>query len=264
MRVDRAVQRDALTRLLTGRRPDEALKLLARARVLNFVLPEVVALIDFHRSSRHHHKDVWAHTCQVVRQTLPRPQLRWAALLHDVGKVYTRGYGPGRTVQFLRHDELGALIFEGIATRLALPAAFAETVHALVLHHLRANLYSPEWSDSAVRRFAIDIGPLTEDLIALSRADCTTGRRARRREAMRNLYQLRERITSVQAADAARRPAVPKGLGRAIIDRLGVSPGPGVGELRRACEAAVRSGVLPEAPQIDDCIAWIAAVGLAS
>jgi putative nucleotidyltransferase with HDIG domain len=158
LRADRHRLREAMTRLLVSRRPQAGLELLHRLGVLTLVLPEVVALIDFHRSSRHHHKDVWQHTLQVVGQAVPRPSVRWAALLHDIGKTYTRSYTPDRKVHFLLHDELGAVMCEGITARLRFPPVLAARVERLVRFHLRANVYDPNWSDAAVRRFALELG----------------------------------------------------------------------------------------------------------
>ena len=259
LRADRDALREAMTRLLVGRRPAGGLGLLQKCGVLPLVLPEVSALVDFHRSSRHHHKDVWRHTLQVVRQAMPRPTIRWAALLHDVGKVHTRSFGPGQKVHFFRHDELGALLVEGIAARLRFPAELADPVRELVLLHLRANLYDRSWSDSAIRRFTVEIGDAMPSLLDLSRADVTSRRPGRRREAMYNLFHLRGRIAEVRALDRARRPLVPKGLGARIIADLGVPPGREIGELRRACEQAVREGELPESPGADACIEWLRA-----
>ncbi|MCB9544804.1 MAG: HD domain-containing protein [Myxococcales bacterium] len=261
LRADRDALRRALTRLLVGQRPSAALGLLERTGVLPLVLPEVAALIDFHRSSRFHHKDVWQHTRQVVMQAVPRATVRWAALLHDIGKTYTRSYGEDRQVHFLLHDELGAVMCEGIAARLRFPAPLAARVERLVRLHLRANLYDPAWSDAAIRRFALEAGPELEELLLLSRADVTSKRPGRRRQAMYQLHELQGRVRRVLAEDEARRPVVPKGLGKAIIDQLGVAPGPEVGRLRARCEAAVRRGALRAAGggEIDvaACIAWL-------
>jgi poly(A) polymerase len=259
LRAERGELRDALTQLLLSARVYGVLQLLESTRLLAFTLPEVAALVDFHKSSRFHHKDVWHHTRLVVRQALPRPQLRWAALLHDIGKVHTRGYGAGRKVHFLRHEELGAVMFEGIAARLQFPVGLAERVRALILHHLRANLYDVGWTDAAVRRFAAEMGPWLGDLIHLSRADVTSRRPGRRREAMFHLHQLRTRIERLRAEEAARRPTVPRGLGNAIIEALGIAPGPRVGELRRLCEEAVRDGRLPPEPDVETCLAFLRA-----
>lgn len=263
LRADREQVRETLTGLLVGRRPAEALDVLERTRILNFVLPEVAALVDFHRSSRFHHKDVWDHTCTVVRQAVPRPIIRWAALLHDIAKPYTRTYEPPREVHFFHHDELGAAMFDGLAARLRFPEVQATRIRALISNHLRANLYVRTWSESAVRRFGLEMGDLFDDLMHLSRADVTSKRAGRRREAIANLYDLRVRLARLQVEDALRKPQVPKGLGAAIISQLGVAPGPLVGDLRRVCEDAVRAGELPAAPEIDACIRFLRARGAA-
>lgn len=257
LRADRHRLRRALTRLLVGRRPSEAMQHLADTGLLALVLPEAAALIDFHRSSRHHHKDVWAHTRQVVKQAVPRVTVRWAALLHDIGKVYTRSFGPKRTVHFLLHDELGAIMSEGVMGRLRFPTATADRIIELVRLHLRANLYVSGWTDAAIRRFTVEAGPALEELLLLSRADVTSKRPGRRRKAMYGLHELQTRIAAVKRADDLRRPRVPKGLGRAIIDDLGVRPGPQIGTLRQLCDAAARDGRLPPAPSIADCIAFL-------
>jgi poly(A) polymerase len=263
LRGDRDAVRGLLTRLLVGREPVAGLQVLEQTRLLGFVLPEVAALVGLHRSSRHHHKDVWAHTCLVVRQAIPRATIRWAALLHDIGKPWTRTYAAPKQVHFFQHDELGALLFEGIAQRWRFPAAESDRIRTLILHHLRANLYDRAWSDAAVRRFGLEMGPFFDDLMHLSRADVTSRRPGRRREAIANLYDLRQRVVTIRREDAARRPNVPKGLGVALIETFGVRPGPLIGELRRVCEDAVRRGELPTAPDIETCLAYLRARGAA-
>ncbi len=258
-KAPREETRATLTHLLVGQRPAGALQVLARTGVLALVLPEAAALIGFHKSSRHHHKDVWNHTRQVVRQAVPQPLIRWAALMHDIGKTHTRSYAPRGKVHFFRHDELGALMFEGIAHRLRFPPAEGERIRLLVLHHLRAGLYTPSWSDAAVRRFTAEMGDLLDDLFKLSRADVTSKRPGRRRQVMRALHGFKTRIEALRIADEAARPRVPKGLGHRIIRDLGITPGPRIGDLRRLCEAAVRDGRLPATPDIDDCLRFLRA-----
>ncbi len=259
LRAERETTRATLTHLLVGRRPAGALQVLARTGILPLMLPEAAGLIDFHKSSRHHHKDVWNHTRQVVRQAVPEPIIRWAALMHDIGKTHTRSYAPGGKVHFFRHDELGALMFEGIAHRLRFPPAMGERIRLLVLHHLRAGLYTPEWSDAAVRRFTQEMGPLLDDLFKLSRADVTSKRPGRRRRVMFALRGFRDRIERIRRADEAARPRVPKGLGHLIIRDLGVAPGPRVGELRQLCEVAVRDGRLSPEPDLAECLRFLRA-----
>jgi len=253
----RAALRDALTQTLVGHRPAASLQLLLRAGYLHFLLPELVALVDFHKSSRYHHKDVWAHTIQVVKQAIPSPIIRWSALLHDIGKTYTRSYETGGKVHFLRHDELGAYMFEGVSTRLHFAAEDSARIRQLILYHLRPGMYSKNWSDSAVRRFGEETKAFLDDLLHLARADVTSKRPGKRKRVLYTIAELRGRVEEVRRLDEARRPLVPKGLGRHIIDELGISPGPRVGELRKLCEMAVRGGELQSDPDVDTCIAFI-------
>jgi len=253
----RAALRDALTQALVGHRPAATLQLLLRAGYLHFLLPEVVGLVDFHKSSRFHHKDVWAHTKQVVKQAIPCPIIRWSALLHDIGKTFTRSYEPGGKVHFLRHDELGAFMFEGIATRLHFDADDSARIRQLILYHLRPGMYSKNWTDSAVRRFGEETKAFLDDLLHLARADVTSKRPGKRKRILYSIFELRSRIEAVRRLDASRRPLVPKGLGRHIIEELGISPGPRVGELRKLCEMAVRGGELQSDPDVDSCIAFL-------
>ncbi|MFN3202457.1 MAG: HDIG domain-containing metalloprotein [Bradymonadia bacterium] len=262
LRVEANRLRHDLTGVLVGRSVGPVLEAMSRTSLMGFVLPEVASLRNFHRSSRFHHKDVWAHTRQVVEQAVPRPLIRWAALLHDIGKVHTRGYGPGKKVSFLRHDELGAYMFDGIAHRLSFPTAMAERMRVLILYHLRPGAFDAGWGDSAVRRFSAEVGPAMHDLLLLSRADVTSKRPGRRREVMFHLHNLQLRIADVARRDAERAHSIPKGLGTAIIKDLGVSPGPRIGELRRVCEAAVRRGELPSDAEIPAYIDYLRGQGL--
>ena len=132
------------------------------------------------------HKDVWKHTKQVVRQAEPRLEVRWAALLHDIGKIRTRSISPAGEVHFFGHAEVGARMFDRIDRRIPLfaaDAALKKSVRFLILHHLRASQYDASWTDSAVRRFAKDVGPALDDLLCLSRADITTKRPEKERRA---------------------------------------------------------------------------------
>lgn len=263
LRPARAALRHDLTRILVGRSVGPVLESMSRGPVMSFVLPEVASMRDFHRSSRFHHKDVWAHTRQVVEQAVPRPMIRWAALLHDIGKIHTRGYGPGKKVHFLRHDEVGAYMFEGVAARLAFPEEMAARLRTLIFYHLRPGLFDLKASDAAVRRFVGEVGPAMTDLLLLSRADVTSKRPGRRREAMFHLSGLQARIIEVARKDAERVLHIPKGLGTAIIKDLGVKPGPQVGALRQICEQAVRRGQVPANSDIPVFIDFLRRQGVA-
>ena len=209
------------------------------------LLPELDATVDFSQEAGRRHKDVWEHTKQVVMQAPARPLLRWAALLHDVGKVSTRALLPDGRVTFHRHAEVGARMFNTIARRLGFERGDRQRIAALILHHLRANAYEAEWTDAAVRRFDHEMGDLLDDLIDLSRADVTSARPGRKQEAARNIEALLQRITAVRAIDA-RVPPLPPGLGDAIMEAFGLAPSRRVGELRKLCEDAIERGELVE------------------
>jgi poly(A) polymerase len=193
------------------------------------------------------HKDVWRHTKQVVIQCLPRLPVRWAALFHDIGKPRTRSVAPDGAVHFFHHAEEGARMFERLDRRIGLFANDPDVgseIRFLILHHQRAHQYEEEWTDSAVRRFARDVGGALDDLMALSRADMTTKRRDKRRRFLYQLKDLQERIAKLAAEDA-REPALPKGLGDELMRAFGLPPSRLIGDLRRALETAVEAGELP-------------------
>src|SRR5690242_3086852 len=168
------------------------------------------------------HKDVWKHTKQVVRQAVPRLEVRWASLFHDIGKVKTRSITPEGKVHFLGHAEVGARMFEKLDRRMPLfspEPALKATVRFLVLHHLRANQYEPSWTDSAVRRFARELGCHLDDLLCLARADITTKRPEKKRRGLAQIEELAARISQLAAEDA-KVPPLPSGVGDAIMKEL--------------------------------------------
>ena len=139
------------------------------------------------------HKDVWKHTKQVVRQSVPRIEVRWASLFHDIGKVKTRTISPEGKVHFLGHAEVGARMFDRVDRRLPLFAdepTLRSTVRFLILHHLRANQYEASWTDSAVRRFARELGVHLDDLLCLARADITTKRPEKKTHGLGQIAEL--------------------------------------------------------------------------
>ncbi|HEY5284176.1 MAG TPA: HDIG domain-containing metalloprotein [Polyangia bacterium] len=240
-----ARQRMALELVILGPYASLAMQWLHDAGVLAVLLPELEATVDFSQEGGRRHKDVWEHTKQVVMQAPAKPHVRWAALLHDIGKVSTREFLPDGRVTFHRHAELGARMFGPIARRLGFERSDRHRIKALILHHLRANAYEPEWTDAAVRRFDHEMGDLLEDLIGLSCADVTSARPGRRQEAARNVDALMQRIMAVRELDA-RMPPLPPGVGNAIMEAFALSPSRRIGELRKLCEDAIERGELVE------------------
>jgi poly(A) polymerase len=192
------------------------------------------------------HKDVWKHTKQVVRQSVPRIEVRWASLFHDIGKVKTRSITADGKVHFLGHAEVGTRMFDKLDKRVPLFAhepALKDTVRFLVLHHLRANQYSPDWTDSAVRRFARELGEHLEDLLCLARADITTKRPEKKRKGLQQIEELQQRI-SMLAEEDARVPPLPSGIGDEIMRAFGLPPSRKIGDIKKALEDAVAAGTL--------------------
>ncbi|HEY3352706.1 MAG TPA: HD domain-containing protein [Polyangia bacterium] len=248
-----------LTALLMAPGAPLALQWLRDSGLLRRVLPEVDATVDLSQEAGRRHKDVWEHTKQVVIQAPARVPVRWAALLHDVGKVRTRAIGPGGKVHFHGHAELGARQFDDIARRLQFERPLKQEVRFLILHHLRANQYLPSWTDSAVRRFDRELQPWLEDLLDLSRADITSRRPGRRQEALRQIDELWQRIVALREIDA-RLPPLPSGLGDAIMTRFALPPSRRVGELRQLCEDAIERGELEERQDADYYLDYLAKV----
>jgi poly(A) polymerase len=234
--VPRSVWLEQMNRILLGTRVDMGLQWLYRTRVLNFLLPEVSSLVGFHESCSVHHKDCWDHTLQVIRKATPELTIRWAALGHDIGKVWTRNVDRRGQVHFYRHEEFGAVLFEGVAARFQMDSELADRIHAVITLHGRVNLYQSDWSDSAVRRLIRDVDPHLSDLIKFSRADYTSKRQSRIDQIKRQLDELEVRIAQVAAVDLIK-TSLPKGLGHALIQDLALSPGPILGQIRAGLEA---------------------------
>lgn len=208
---------------------------------LSQVLPELHATVNFSQEAGRRHKDVWEHTKQVVWQSPARPLVRWSALLHDIGKVKTRAFTSDGKVTFHRHSEVGARMFEDIGRRFKFERDHHRTLRFLILHHLRPNSYLPSWTDSAVRRFAKEIGPYLPDLLDLSRADITSRRPGRRQQGLGNIDTLSGRIDGIRAEDAVV-PPLPSGIGDAIMDKFRMPPSKLIGDLKRELLAKIESG----------------------
>jgi poly(A) polymerase len=241
----------ALGRILMSDHVMDGLNFLREGRILGYILPEIAAMVGFHESCRVHHKDLWAHTIQVIHQTEKNPHVRWAALMHDIGKVPTRTVNRDGKVHFFRHEELGAHMFRGIAHRLEMSEEDEERIQYIIRNHSRVNLYESSWTDSAVRRLIRDCGDRLDELLAFSRADFTTKRASRAAELRRQLVELDERIASISAEDARRCP-LPSGLGQHIMKHFQVGPGRHVGDARAWLEAEVEAGRVPagEEPEV--------------
>lgn len=254
--ADKKRLRDAMEHTLMGRDIDVALEWMHRAGILRVLVPELEATVDLVQEAGRQHKDVWAHTKQVVKQTVRRPLVRWAALLHDIGKVPTRTF-TAEGVHFHGHAEVGARMFDKVYPRFAFARDERQTIRFLVKHHLRTNQYSDAWTDSAVRRFHREMGPHMIDLLDLSRADITSKRPGRRKQLLEQISALADRVDRLVEEDA-KVPPLPGGVGNAIMDAFELAPSRLIGDLKRALERAIDSGELE--PRREDAyyVAYIA------
>jgi poly(A) polymerase len=240
--ADKGRLRAAVEHALLGRDVDAALQWLHDTRVMALLFPELAATVDLAQESGRMHKDVWAHTKQVVRQTVGRPLVRWAALLHDIGKVPTRTY-TSDGVHFHGHAEVGARMFDRIHGRFAFSRDERQTIRFLIKHHLRTNQYSDQWTDSAVRRFHREMFAHMTDLLDLSRADITSKRPGRRKQLLEQISALADRVDALAEADA-RLPPLPSGVGNAIMAAFELAPSRLIGDLKRTLEQAIERGEL--------------------
>jgi poly(A) polymerase len=258
-----------LSKLLLGAQPRRGLELLVGTGLADHVLPEVPAMrleIDEH----HQHKDVYHHSLVVLEQAIaleppgePDLVLRLAALLHDIGKPATRRFEPGGGVSFHHHEVVGAKLVRSRLRALRYPREVVDDVARLVFLHLRFHGYGRgEWTDSAVRRYVTDADELLPRLHRLVRADCTT-RNRRKADALQRTYSsLEDRIARLQAEeDLARvRPDLD---GNAIMELLGLPPGPLVGEAwRHLKELRLDRGPLTPEEARSELLAWARAKGL--
>ena len=232
--------RDELVKLINGKDPRAGIDLLVETGLAEYVLPEVAALkleIDEH----HRHKDVYQHSLTVLEQAceletddggaVPGPDfvLRFAALMHDVGKPATRRFEPSGAVSFRHHDAVGAKLTAKRMKKLRFDNDTIKAVSRLVELHMRFYGYGEAgWTDSAVRRYVTDAGPLLERLHRLTRSDVTT-RNRRKAERLAFAYDdLEQRISALkeqEQLDSVR----PDLDGQRIMALLGIKPGPVVG-----------------------------------
>src|SRR3990172_9067713 len=234
-----------MTRLLAGSGVEAALGFLADTGLLPHLLPEAQAMVEFQASQgRYHHKALWPHTVAVVGQAPPRVAVRWAALLHDAGKVTTRSVDAAGEVHFLGHEAVGAVLVDAVARRFRFDRALWHPVPSLVLMHQRPALYDGTWTDAAVRRLIRDAGEILEDLLDLSRADVTSHRPGVRDAVLARLAELQARAAELIRLEGEG-PLLPTGIGREIMARLGIEAGPQVGQVKGRLEQAVLDGHLP-------------------
>lgn len=243
--------RDELDKLIVVDHPSAGLWFTIDTGLAGEFLPELPAM-RLEQDPIHRHKDVLTHTLAVV-ENVRRPDdpaafdfriTRLAALFHDVGKPRTRGYQTGKGVTFHHHDAVGARMTRKRMEALRYSTSDVAAVVELVALHLRFHTYQMGWTDSAVRRYVRDAGPLLAELNVLTRCDCTTRNERKAAQLSRRMDDLEVRIAELRSREelAAIRPELD---GNTVMELLGVPPGRVVGEaLAFLLEIRLDEGVL--------------------
>ena len=260
--------RSEFERLLTSPKPRRGLELMVHTTVADIVLPELSNLQDL-KDEHNRHKDVYEHTLTVLEHAIaletgpdgpvPGPDfiLRFAAIMHDIGKPATRRFEPDGTVTFHHHEIVGAKMTKKRMVALRFDKATTKAVVELVRLHQRFHGYGEQqWTDSAVRRYVTDAGPYLEYLHRLTRADCTT-RNKRKSAYLQAAYDdLENRIHELQKQEEldAVRPDLDGGE---IMRLLRLKPGPQVGKAYKyLLELRMERGPLSKAEAEHELLKW--------
>ncbi len=261
--------REEFVKLLVSPDPVAGLRVLVETGLADQFLPELGALrmeIDEHAQ----HKDVYEHSLQVLRNAVeldtdgPDAILRLAALLHDIGKPETKGVTEDGNVTFHHHDVVGARMARKRMRALKFPKADVQAVSSLIALHLRFYGYGRDgWTDSAVRRYVTDAGSELERLHKLVRSDCTTRNRRKAERLRRDYDAFEERIARIRAEEDLR--AVRPDLdGNAIMELLGLAPGPAIGRAwKHLKELRLERGPLSREEAESELLDWAEREGLA-
>jgi poly(A) polymerase len=222
-KISRERVRDEFTKLLVTPNPALGIRLLVDFDLMPYIVPEVLELRGVSQKPAHS-KDVYDHVLRVVSRTPPRPAARWAGLLHDIAKPRTRSVEDGK-VHFFGHEDVGAAMARDILRRLKFDRPFIEHVSRLVRLHMRANAYTADWTDGAVRRLMLDAGNGLADLLDLSRADITSYRPDKVSRAVARINELEARCQWLRE-EAERVPLKSPIDGNDLMALFGREPGP--------------------------------------
>ena len=222
-RISRERVRDEFTKLLLTPQPARGLRILVDKGLMPWIVPEVLELCGVSQKPAHS-KDVYDHVLRVVERSPARPASRWAGLLHDIAKPRTRTVEDGK-VHFFGHEDVGAIMAREILHRLKFDRPFIEYVSRLVKLHMRANAYTSEWTDGAVRRLMLDAGETLHDLLDLSRADITSYRPEKVSRAVARMNELEARCQRLRE-EAERVPIRSPLDGNDLMEIFAREPGP--------------------------------------
>ena len=228
--------------------PDDAIALLKDTELLQYVLPELDKACGVEECNGKRHKDIFAHSLKVLRnvaQVSDNLYLRWAALLHDVGKVQVKAFKDGNWT-FENHAEVGAKMIDKIFKRLTFPLdERMQYIKTLIRLHMRPmQLCEDGVTDAAVRRLLFDAGDTIDDLLILCSADITSSHRDKVEKFQKNYEFLKKRMVELEESDRLRNFQPPVD-GNEIMELFNLTPGKIVGVLKEKVKDAILDGVIP-------------------
>ena len=246
---------DELVWIIESASPSFGLRLLDDGRLLERFFLELTALKGVETIAGQRHKDNFYHTLKVLDNVVAATQddppenwkwLRWAALLHDIGKPRSKRYVPGTGWTFHGHEDRGARMIPAIFRKLKLPQdeRMAYVQRLVALHHRPVALVDDKVTDSAVRRLLFDAGPAIDDLMILVKADITSRNPGKVRRYLQAFDKVKYKFADIEAKDHLRnfRPPID---GKEIMERVGIRAGVAVGLIKDAIQEAILDGEIP-------------------